>query len=139
MKTLLAAVTAVVLISVVPNLYALTDKAKIENEQETIVISNSNGEYVGTLTTALVDSAGDIRFIVLSIGKEGERGKKNIAVPLGIFSYDRQKNLLILDVSMEKLSAAPEFKDSDLRDPGFIERTYRFYGLMSSWTTEGEE
>jgi hypothetical protein len=139
MNKFLAVLTAVVLISVLSNTYALTDKARTENQQETIIINNSKGEYVGTLTNVLVDSDGDIGFIVLSIGKEREQGRKQIAVPLGTFSYDRLRRLFILDVSMEKLSAAPEFKTSELTDPTFAERTYRYFGLMPSWTTEGEE
>jgi hypothetical protein len=139
MKKLFAVVTAVVLMTAISSLYALADQANPENRQETIVINNSKGEYVGTLTNVLVDSAGNIGFIVLSIDKEGGLGEKEIAVPLDTFSYDRQKKLLLLDISMEKLSTAPEFKTSDLNDPDFPERIYRFFGLMPFWTTEGEE
>ena len=139
MNKFLAVLTAVVLMSVFSNTYALTDKTGTENQQETIVIYTSKGEYVGALTSVLVDSAGDIGFIVLSIGGEEEPGRKQIAVPLGTLSYDRLRGLLILDVSMEKLSAAPEFKTSELTDPTFSGRIYRYFGLMPFWTTEGEE
>jgi len=139
MKKSLAVVTVVILMSVVSSLYALTDKAKIEPQQETIVINNSKGEYVGTLTNLLVDSAGNIGFIVISIGNDDKQDKKDIAVPLITFSYDREKRLIILDVSTETLSAAPAFKASELSDPAFAEKTYRYFGLMPSWTTEGEE
>jgi hypothetical protein len=139
MKKTLAVATAVVLMSVVSSLYALNDTVKPENRQEMILINNSKGEYVGTLINVLVDSAGNIGFIVLSIGKEEGLEKKEIAVPLGTFSYDRQKELLVLDINMEKLSTAPEFRTSDLNDPAFPDRIYRFFGLMPFWTTEGEE
>ena len=139
MKRSLALLTTVLLMSVVTSLYALTDKAKSENQQESIAVNNSKGEYVGTLTNVLVDSDGNIGFIIVSIGHDRNQDKKDIAVPLITFFYDREKRLLILDVSTETLLAAPEFKTSDLGDPAFAERTYRYFGLMPSWTTEGDE
>ncbi len=61
------------------------------------------------------------------------RGKKEIAIPAASFTTNSKRKLL-LDVSREKLAAAPEFKVSDLSDPKCGETVYRFFGLMPPWT-----
>jgi hypothetical protein len=85
-----------------------------------------------------MDSSGNIAFIVLSLGKEREQGKKEIAVPLGMFSYDHENRIIVLNVGKEELAAAPAFAMSDLTDPTFAEKVYRCFGLMPSWTEEQE-
>ncbi len=123
MKKLLAVVTAVMLTSFA---CILSAGAQTLDEQEALAVWNSNGETVGTITNALIDSSGNIGFVIVSIGK------KEIAVPAESFSKSSEGKLL-LDVGKEKLDAAPEFQDSDLTNPNFAGGVYQFFGLMPSW------
>lgn len=110
------------------------------NQEEGLAVKNWKGEYVGSVRHVLTDSSsGNIVFAILSLGKGGE---KEIVVPVNSFSsYDYENGFLVLNVSKEILTGAPEFHVSDLKDPAFTERIYRFFGLAPSWrdgTTEGE-
>ncbi len=138
MKKLFATITAIMIL--MSAAYVLAEGAQAGNQQEALIVQNSKGEYVGTITDALIDSAGNIGFVIVSIDETIGRGKKDIAVPTASFSTDNERKL-ILDVSKEKLAAAPEFKASDLSDPNFAETVYRFFGLMLPWTegTSGEK
>ncbi|HVP77418.1 MAG TPA: PRC-barrel domain-containing protein [Thermodesulfobacteriota bacterium] len=112
--------------------YLAADQAETENQQQVIVVKDSTGQYVGTITNVLADSSGDITFIILSISEPGEPGNKEIAIPLGILSYDDEKGM-ILNLSKEELAAAPGFDVSDLSDSTFAEKVYRFFGLVPAW------
>ncbi len=114
--------------------------AETPNQGEGLTVKNWKGDYIGSVRHVLTDSStGNIVFVILSLGKEGE---KEVAVPVSSFSsYDFENGFLILNVSKDILAAAPEFHASDLKDPAFPEKVYRFYGLAPSWkdgTTESE-
>jgi hypothetical protein len=138
MKKWIAIVTAVILIGFGSTAYTFDDTPKTENQQEAVVVKNSNGDDVGIVTDALVDRSGNIAFIILGIGTE-TGGKKEIAVPSGVFLIDRQNKILLLDVRQEDLARAPEFDVSNLSDSTFAERVYRFFGLVPSWAGEPGE
>ncbi len=101
------------------------------DQQEALIVQNWKGEYVGAVTDVLLDTSGNIRFIIVSIGDR--MGKREIAVPTACFSANNQRKLL-LNVSKEKLAAAPKFDAKDLTDPAFAEKVYRFFGLTPAWT-----
>jgi hypothetical protein len=110
------------------------------DQEEGLAVKNWKGDYVGSVRHVLTDpSSGNIIFLILSLGKGEE---KEIVVPVRSFSsYDYENGFLVLNVSKEILTEAPEFHVSDLKDPAFMERVYRFFGLVPSWkdgTTEGE-
>ena len=134
MKRFLALTTVVIFLSLGSIAYA------VGNQEEGLAVKNWKGEYVGFVRHVLTDSStGNIIFVILSLGKGGE---KEIVVPVSSFSsYDYENGFLVLNVSKEILATAPEFQISDLKDPAFAERVYRFFGLAPSWkdgTTEGE-
>jgi len=134
MRKLLALATFAILLSFGAIAYAGG------NQEESLAVKNWKGEYVGSVRHVLTDpSSGNIVFVILSLGEEG---KKEIVVPVHSFSsYDYENGFLILNVSKEILAGAPEFHVSDLKDPAFVERVYRFFGVAPSWkdgTTEGE-
>ncbi len=114
--------------------------AETVNQGEGLAVKNWKGEYIGSVRHVLTESStGNIIFVILSLGKEGE---KEIVVPVVSFSsYDYENGFLILNVSKEVLATAPEFHASDLKDPTFPERVYRFYGLAPAWEdgTTGSE
>ncbi len=129
MRKLLAVITTVVLVSVA---YVLAAGAETTDQQEAVIVQNSDGDYVGTVMDALIDSSGNIRFVIVSIGEKVGQEQKKIAVPITSFSTNGGREL-ILDVSKEKLAAAPEFKGSDLGDPNFAGNVYQYFGLVPSW------
>jgi hypothetical protein len=134
MGKLWALVMAVILIGLGSIAYAADGRAKSGNQEEALVVKNWKGEYIGSVQHVLLDSStGSVAFIILSLGKE----KKEIVIPLrSFFSYDPQKGTLVLNVSKGILIAAPEFHISDLKDPTFAERVYRFFGEAPLGRTE---
>lgn len=122
------------LILIISGTIALTvdERAKRKNQEERLVVKNWKGEYVGSARHVLLDpSTGDVGFVILLLDKE----KKEVVIPLRSFSsYDHQNGTLILGISKEILVAAPEFHPSDLEDPAFTEKVYRFFGQVPPWT-----
>ena len=112
--------------------YGVTQRAKPGDQDEALVVKNWKGEYIGSVRRVLLDSSsGNLTLMILSLGK----GQKEIVLPLSAFSsYNHKKRTLILGVSKEALITAPEFRDSDLRDPAFLGRMHRFFGKPPSWT-----
>jgi len=133
MKRWIVLVTALVFVNFGLFAYVAADQAQTENQQQVIVVRDSTGQYVGTITNVLADSSGNIAFIILSVGDQGEPGNKEVVIPLGILSLDDANRTVVLNLSKEELAAAPGFDLSDLSDSTFAEKVYRFYGLMPAW------
>ncbi len=106
-------------------------------DQSEVIVKNAEGESIGTVSNALTDRAGNIAFIIVSLGKKGQQNKE-IAVPLEAFSVDRESKTLTLNASKEQVAAAPEFNPSDLNDPSFAEKSYRAFGQAPPWTEAPE-
>jgi len=119
--------------------YAGDPEDKAGSQEEALVVKNWKGEHIGSVGHVLLDSStGEVTFVILSLGKE----KKEVVVPLRSFSsYDHENRTLILNVSKGILIAAPEFHLSDLKDPAFADRVFRFFGEAPRWTEQeaGEE
>lgn len=100
-------------------------------------ILNPKGEYVGRVTDFVVDSQGQVTFVVVSHGGFMRIGEKEVAVPYGSFSYDRGKRHFVLDLTRDKLGMAPAFTRRDLYSEKWAEDVYRYFGRAPYWT-EGE-
>lgn len=137
MKKLWALVMATILISFGSIVHAIDHKANPQNQEEALVVKNWKGEYIGSVRHVLLDSSTrNVAFIVLSLKKE----KKEIVIPLESFSsYDQENGILILNVSKGILIAAPEFHLSDLKNPMFAVRVYRFFGEAPLWKDRAKE
>jgi len=137
MRKLWALVMAMIFIGFASIAFAADHGAKSAKQEEVLVVKNWKGEYIGSVQHVLSNSStGDISFAILSLDKE----KKKIVIPLGSFSsFDQENGILILNVSKEILRAAPEFDPSDLKDPTFAERVYRFFGEAPPWTDKPQE
>ena len=133
----IALVTVVILIGLASTTYAI--EPGTEHQQGVIVVKNPNGESLGIVTNALVDSSGNVAFIIVGILDEMGQGKKEIAVPSIIFAYDGQSKTLLLNMTKEQLAAGPEFKESELSDPSYAGSLYRYYGLVPPWTEGATE
>ena len=137
MKRLSASVVVAVLMSFGLIVSGVDNTAESEGSDEALIVKNWKGKYIGSAQHVLLDSStGNITFIILELS----RGKKEIAVPLTAFSsYNHENRTFILGVSEEVLISAPEFHVSDLRDPAFLEKVYRFFGEAPPWTDRGRE
>ncbi len=130
-------IAALFLLMVSSGAHAITPKSSLD--QQAMVVKNSSGEEVGTISKALEDPNGDIAFVIVSLNNE-HAGKKDIVVPVSALSSDGSQGL-ILDMTDQQLAAAPEFRASDLQNPGYADRLYRFYGQTPPWSegdTEGQ-
>jgi sporulation protein YlmC with PRC-barrel domain len=132
MRKLWALVIAVIFMGFASVAFAVDPGANSTKKEEALVVKNWKGEYIGSVQHVLSNSStGDISFVILSLDKE----KKEIVIPLASFSsFDQENGIFILNVSKEILREAPEFRLSDLKDPAFAERVYRFFGEAPPWT-----
>ncbi len=122
MKRLMLSAILMVLVGFCSMAYAIDPNNKAWNQKEALSVKNPEGEYLGTAKDILVSPSGTVAFIIISIG---EKGEKDVAVPLGIFLYDRQNKVLILKMSKEQIAAAPEFN---------VKGVYEFFGVAPPWT-----
>ena len=137
MRKLWALVMAAIFIGFASMAFAVDAGAKSSKQKEALVVKSWKGEYIGSVQHVLSNSAtGITTFVILSLGKE----KKEIVIPLASFSsFDEENGIFILNVSKETLKAAPEFHLSDLKDPSFAEKVYRFFGEAPPWTDKPRE
>ncbi len=129
----LSILLTVVVFSLVLISYTMSANAEKQNQETTIGVKNVEGQYVGTVSNALVGPSGNIIFVIVSLGDEMGQGKKDVVIPLDVLSYDSETKDLVVNLSREQLALAPEFNLSDLDDPGFAERINQFYGLAPAW------
>lgn len=138
MKKLVALLTVAALVGLGTVAYAACETQK---QKEILEVTSWKGKHIGIVHNVVMNlSTGNVTFVILCLDKQE---KKEIAVPLAAFSsFDRENGILTLSVSEKELVLAPEFHDSDLKDPDFAERVHRFFGRVPPWTeeqTEGEE
>jgi sporulation protein YlmC with PRC-barrel domain len=100
-------------------------------------VLDPKGEYLGRVSDFVIDSQGQVTFVVVSHGGFLRIGETEVAVPFGSFNYDRQKNHFVLDLTRDKLNTAPAFTKRDLYSEKWAEDVYRHFGQAPYWT-EGE-
>ncbi len=108
------------------------------NEIIGVHVKNPQGDVLGMVTDLVVDSEGRIALAVLSHGGFLRINEKETAIPFRALKYDPIAKHLILDISKEKLAAAPAFRMSDLSARGGVEDFYRYFGQQPYWSEEGE-
>ncbi len=134
MRIKLAMLIGVIMAGLAFSAYTIMKKPETEQKGGVIAVKNLNGELVGIVSNALVDSSGNIAFIIVRIKGLVAKGERQIVVPAGIFAYDARSNTLLLNMSKEQLALSPEFKESDMNDPGYLGEVYRYYGLVPPWS-----
>ncbi len=131
----LLSATAAILLSFQTMAYAADDSAG--QKGRSLVVRNWKGEYVGTSHHVVMDpAAGLIVFVIVTLETGQDKKIKEIAVPWALFSVDKENGVLVLSISKKQLESAPEYHDSDLGDPAFVGRIYRFFALTPPWTEE---
>lgn len=131
----LLSATAAILLNFQTMAYAADDSAGSSYQEKSLVVRNWKGEYIGTSHHVVMDpSAGLIAFVIVSLENGQNKGIKEIAVPWSLFSVDKENGILVLNISKKQLESAPEYHASDLGDPEFVGRIYRFFALAPPWT-----
>ena len=103
-----------------------------------MTVKTPQGQELARVNDIVVDTHGKTVFAVLTHGGFMGMGGKQVAVPFGAVSFDKTDRHLVLDVTREKLDAAPAFRMSDLSDERWAEDVYRYFGQQPYWTTGGE-
>ena len=79
-------------------------------------VTNSAGETIGNISDLLFDKSGRIANVVIGVGGILGIGEKEVAIgygALGITADANGKRVFTLDMSKERLKAAPEFRATE--------------------------
>jgi sporulation protein YlmC with PRC-barrel domain len=121
-----------------------TREAPFQYRASTIIgrwVKNKEGEYLGRITDLMIDPQnGGKAFAVLSRGGVLGIPLRFVAVPFQALASSDEKHVYLLDVSKEKIDAAPSFDRDhwpDVADRGWETDTYRYYGLTPHWGESG--
>jgi sporulation protein YlmC with PRC-barrel domain len=100
-------------------------------------VQNDQGEYLGVIRDLMIDQQnGGISFALLSPGGVLGIPMRFVPVPFGAVTFSPAKNVYLLDMSREKILAAPGFDRGEL--PQQASRTwetevFRYYGQTPAW------
>ena len=100
-------------------------------------IQNNRGEYLGQIRDLMIDPQdGGVAFAVLAHGGTMGIPMRYFAVPFSALTVSHKKNVYLLDISREKMNAAPSFARSQW--PGRADRewereVFRYYGETPHW------
>jgi sporulation protein YlmC with PRC-barrel domain len=100
-------------------------------------VKNHQGEILGRISNLVLDEQGKVALVILSHGGFLRINEKETAIPFSALTYEPADNRLVLDISKEKLAAAPTFKKSEL-DQKRAEYLYRYFGQQPYWSEGGE-
>jgi sporulation protein YlmC with PRC-barrel domain len=98
-------------------------------------VCNSKGETLGSIQEIMLDTErGEISYAVLSSGGFLGMGDRLFAVPWSSLKLDAENKRFILDVSADRLKAAPGFDKShwpDMADAAWATSIHSYYGTRS--------
>lgn len=100
-------------------------------------VVNPNGDNLGDIKEVVIDpNTGKVAYAVVSFGGFLSMGEKLFAIPFSSFKYDPSENEYLLDVSKERLEAAPGF-DADhwpsMSDEKWNRDVYKYYERPPYW------
>ena len=100
-------------------------------------VVNAQGDNLGDIKEVVIDPAtGRVAYSVVSFGGFMTMGEKLFAIPFSAFEYDAAENEYVLDVSKDRLEAAPGF-DSDnwpsMADEKWNRDVYKYYDRSPYW------
>lgn len=117
-----------------------TEETKSSHKMIGSKVENMKREYLGKISDVKTDNEGRITFAILSHG--GYFGKeKLIPIPAKAI-LSGEKNLVVVDISKERLESAPGYSKDDMPDMtnrAWVEETSRFYGVSPYWDESGME
>lgn len=100
-------------------------------------VVNPKGESLGSIKEVVIDPrTGKVAYAVVSFGGFLGMGEKLFAIPFTSFEYDVEENEYVLEVSKERLKAAPGF-DSDnwpsMAEEKWNRDIYKYYERSPYW------
>ncbi len=100
-------------------------------------VVNPKGDSLGDIKEIVIDPrTGRVAYAVVSFGGFLSMGEKVFAIPFSAFKYNVTKNDYVLDVSKERLTAAPGF-DSDhwpsMSDEKWNREVHKYYERSPYW------
>lgn len=100
-------------------------------------VVNPQGESLGEIKELVIDPRlGRVAYAVVSLVRSFVMGEKLFAIPFSAFDYNVTKNQYVLDVSRERLIAAPGF-DADhwptMTEEAWNREVSSYYGRTPFW------
>jgi sporulation protein YlmC with PRC-barrel domain len=100
-------------------------------------VVNPEGDSLGDIKEVVIDPrSGRVAYAVVSFGGFLSMGEKLFAIPFSAFEYNVSENDYVLDVSKERLKAAPGF-DPDhwpsMGDEKWNRDVYKYYDRSPYW------
>jgi sporulation protein YlmC with PRC-barrel domain len=103
-------------------------------------VQNDQGEYLGVIRDLMIDPQnGGISFALLSPGGVLGIPMRFVPVPFGAMAFNPAKNVYLLDVSREKIIAAPGFDRGEFPQQagrGWETEVFRYYGQTPAWGSD---
>jgi sporulation protein YlmC with PRC-barrel domain len=100
-------------------------------------VINPKGDSLGNIKEMVIDPrTGKVAYTVVAFGGFMSMGEKLFAIPFRAFDYNVTKNEYVLDVSKERMEAAPGF-DVDhwpaWSDEKWNREVHKYYKLTPYW------
>lgn len=100
-------------------------------------VVNPKGDNLGDIKELVIDPlTGRVAYAVVSFGGFLSLGEKLFAIPFSAFAYSVAQSNYVLDVSKERLEAAPGF-DADhwpsMTDEAWNRHVYKYYERLPYW------
>jgi sporulation protein YlmC with PRC-barrel domain len=100
-------------------------------------VVDPQGKDIGEVKEVVIDPrTGKVAYAVVSFGGFLGMGEKLFAIPFSAFKYDVTKNEYVLDISKERLKAAPGF-DADhwpsMSEEKWNRDVYKYYERSPYW------
>ncbi len=106
------------------------------------LVENKQGQALGRIGDLIISPQdGGISFAVVTHGGIMGIPMSFVAVPFESLAFSPEKNVYLLNVSKERMDAAPSFARGtwpDAANPDWAEEIYRYYGQTPQWG-ESEE
>ena len=100
-------------------------------------VCNPDGDSLGDIKEVVIDPrTGKVAYAVVSFGGFLTMGEKLFAIPFSAFEYSESKNEYVLDVSKERLEAAPGFDPDNwpsMSDEKWNRDVYKYYERSPYW------
>jgi sporulation protein YlmC with PRC-barrel domain len=107
-------------------------------------VRNMQGEELGTINDFVIDvQTGKVQYAAMSVGGLLGVGDKLFAVPFAQLKFDHGQDemFFVLDMSKEKIAAAPGFNQNDwpdFADPSWAAKVEKHYRSVETRTGEQE-
>lgn len=94
-----------------------------------INVTSKGGESLGTVQDLVIDPvSGKIRFALVGKGFMAGAGETVLPIPWQAVQVQAERKF-VLNIDEQKMKSAPAWRASELEEPEYIVRIYRFYEL----------